>query len=170
MAQVKAFKRDDNSRYRSLRWEYSWPWGDVMDHKVLEYGMTASPLQAAHAYAVVSVSDYDNQVAHWDGKYTYFRARPDQYDPAYQPLFPTPPSPSYPAGHGTMAFTRATVMSYLFPYDRDYFFALAKEANDSRFEGGVHYRSDNEAGEILGRKVGEEVVAWARRRNTPAAN
>ncbi len=83
MALLKAFKQDDSSRYRSLHWEFSWPWGEVMDQKVLEYGMAASPLQAAYAYALVSISDYDNQVAHWDGKYTYFRARPDQYDPGY---------------------------------------------------------------------------------------
>ncbi|MEJ7821374.1 MAG: hypothetical protein WKF85_03575 [Chitinophagaceae bacterium] len=39
---------------------------------------------------------------------------------------------------------------------------MAKEANDSRFEAGVHYRSDNTAGEALGRKIGAELVRWAK--------
>jgi hypothetical protein len=155
---------------RAFRWEYSWPWGDVVDQKILEYNLTLDAPRAAFVYAVVSISDYENQLAHWDGKYTYFRARPDQYDSTYKALFPTPASPSYPAGHGTLAYTRAIVLSYLFPYDKDQFFAMAKEANESRFEAGVHYKSDNEAGEILGRKVGEEIVKWAKSKTSSTGN
>jgi hypothetical protein len=65
-----------------------------------------------------------------------------------------------------MAYARAVVLSYLFPYDREQFFEMAKEATHSRFEAGVHYKSDNIAGEALGRKVGEEVVKWAKDKTT----
>jgi membrane-associated phospholipid phosphatase len=167
---VKNFKADPRAMARAFRWEFSWPWGDVVDQKILEYNLTLDAPRAAFVYAVVSISDYENQLAHWDGKYTYFRARPDQYDSTYKALFPTPASPSYPAGHGTMAYTRAIVLSHLFPYDKDQFFAMAKEANESRFEAGVHYKSDNEAGEILGRKVGEEIVKWAKRKTSSTGN
>lgn len=170
MAQLRAFKRTPMGQYNSMRWEFSWPWGEIMDLKALEYGLAADPLRAAFAYALVAMSDYDNQVAHWDGKYTYHRARPDQYDTAWTPVFATPPSPSYPAGHGTMAYTRATVMSHLFPHDREMLFRVAKEANDSRFEGGAHFQSDNDAGEVLGKKIGEAFVQWARTRATPGAS
>ena len=165
MEEMKTFKTNNNAKFRAFRWEYSWPWGDVVDQKILEYNLTSNAPKAAFVYALISISDYDNQIAHWDSKYTYYRARPNQFDTTFVPLFKTPASPSYPAGHGTMAYTRATVLSYLFPYDREQFFEMAKEANDSRFEGGVHYRSDNMAGEILGRKIGEEVVKWAKTKN-----
>lgn len=166
MKLLKEYKRNDYGNFASFRWEYSWPWGEVLDQKVLEYHLDRDPLKAAFTYALVSISDYDNQVAHWDGKYTYLRARPDQYDTTFKALFPTPPSPSYPAGHGTMAYTRATVLSYLFPYDRELFFQMAKEANNSRFEAGVHFKSDNDAGETLGRMIGEEIVKRAREMET----
>jgi hypothetical protein len=160
--EMKAFKADNNAQYRAFRWEFSWPWGDVVDQKILEYIFTSNAPKAAFVYALVSISDYDNQIAHWDSKYTYYRARPNQFDTTFASLFTTPASPSYPAGHGTMAYTRAIVLSYLFPYDREQFFEMAKEANHSRFEAGVHYMSDNIAGEALGRKIGEEVVRWAK--------
>ncbi len=41
---------------------------------------------------------------------------------------------------------------------------MAKEINDSRFEAGVHFKSDNVAGEELGRKIGGEVVKWAKQK------
>ena len=164
MEAIRNHKVDPYTKSLAFRWEFSWPWGEEMEKKVLEYNLAADPLKAAFAYALVAMSDYDNQVAHWDGKYTYYRARPDQYDTTYKPLFPTPPSPSYPAGHGTMSYTRAAVMSFLFPQDRDRFYQMAKECNDSRFDAGVHFKSDNQAGEEMGRKIGEEVVNWGKRR------
>lgn len=162
MEELKSFQHDDYTKYIAYKWEFSWPWGDVVEQKMLEYNLVNDVPRAAFTYALISISDYDNQVAHWDGKYTYFRARPNQYDTTFKSLFTTPPSPSYPAGHGTMAFTRAAVLSYLFPYDRKQFYELANEANESRFAAGVHYKSDNEAGEILGRKIGEEIIKWAK--------
>lgn len=162
MEEIKNNQPDTYSKYKSFRWEYSWPWGEIVEQKILEYNLSNNACETAFIYAVLSISDYDNQIAHWDSKYTHFRARPDQYDTTYVALFPTPPSPSYPAGHGTMAYTRATVLSYLFPYDRKLFFDMAAEANHSRFDAGVHYKTDNDAGETLGRQVGAVVVEWAK--------
>lgn len=162
MEAVKNYKADHLAKSRGFRWEFSWPWGEVVDQKIFEYNLSGNAPKAALVYALVSISDYDNQVAHWDSKYTHFRARPDQYDTTFVPLFPTPTSPSYPAGHATMAYCRAIVLSYLFPYDRNTFFRMAKEATHSRFEAGVHYPSDNTAGEALGLSIGEEIVRWAK--------
>ncbi len=164
MEELKAYKADFEAKHRAFRWEFSWPWGEVVDLKLLEYNLSANAPKAAFAYALISISDFDNQVAHWDSKYTYFRARPDQYDTTFVPLFTTPPSPSYPAGHATIAYCRAVVLSYLFPYDRNLFFQMAQEGTHSRFEAGVHYSSDNTAGETLGRSVGEEIVSWVKTR------
>jgi membrane-associated phospholipid phosphatase len=164
--ELKAYKADEQAKSRAYRWEFFSPWGDVVHPKILEYNLTNNAPKSAFVYALLSFSDYDNQVAHWDSKYTYYRARPNQFDTTFVSLFTTPVSPSYPAGHGTMAYARAVVLSYLFPYDREQFFEMAKEATHSRFEAGVHYKSDNIAGEALGRKVGEEVVKWAKDKTT----
>lgn len=166
MEELKAFKRDEQAKHRAFRWEFSNPWDDVVNQKILEYNLIDNPPKAAFVYALLSMSDYDNQVAHWDSKYTYYRARPNQYDTTFVSLFTTPVSPSYPAGHSTYAYAAATVLSHLFPYYRDQFFYMAKEETHSRFEAGVHYKSDNVAGEMLGRKVGEEVVKWAKGKTT----
>jgi membrane-associated phospholipid phosphatase len=160
MELIRAFKRTDEGKWKSYHWEFSNPWGEVLSQKVLEYHLT--PLEAAFAYALVGIANYDFMTAHWDGKYTYFRARPDQYDTTFKAISPTPPSPSYPAGHGTSAYTNANVLSYLFPYDSALFYQMAEEANNSRFEAGFHYPSDNEAGKILGEKIGKEIVKWGK--------
>ncbi len=160
MELLRVFKRTDEGKWKSYRWEFSNPWGEVVAQKVLEYHLT--PLKAAFAYALVGIADYDFMTAHWDGKYTYFRARPDQYDTTFKAISPTPASPSYPAGHGTSAYTNANVLSYLFPYDSALLYRMAEEVNNSRFEAGFHYRSDNEAGKILGEKIGKEIVKWGK--------
>jgi hypothetical protein len=161
MAEIKRFKPNEASMAKAFKWQFSWPWGDITDQKMFEYHLAYNPPKAAFVYALTSIADYENQLTHWDGKYTYYRARPDQYDTTYKAMFKTPASPSYPAGHGTMAYTRAAVLSYLFPHDKELFYGMAKEVNDSRFESGVHFKSDNAAGEELGRKVGDEIVKWA---------
>ena len=38
----------------------------------------------------------------------------------------------------------------------------AKEAAESRFEGGVHFRIDNIVGMDMGQKIGQEIVKRAR--------
>jgi hypothetical protein len=38
----------------------------------------------------------------------------------------------------------------------------AKDGAESRFQGGIHFRTDNEVGLEMGRKVGEAIVAKAR--------
>jgi membrane-associated phospholipid phosphatase len=166
MEELKAYKANEQAKSRAYRWEFSNPWGDVVDQKILEYNLANNPPRAAFVYALIGVSDYDFMTAHWDSKYTYYRARPNQFDTTFVSLFTTPPSPSYPAGHAIGAYTDATVLSFLFPYDRAQFFEMAKEATHSRFEAGVHYKSDNIAGEALGRRIGEEVVKWAKGKTT----
>ena len=163
MAELKAFKRTDESNYRAFKWEGGWPWGDILDQKIMEYGLFNNPPRAARAYALLSIADYENQIANIESKYVYFRIRPDQYDPTFAPVFTTPPSPGYPAGHATVAGSYATVLAYLFPYDAKEFFELAEEESLSRFEAGVHFRTDNEAGMKMGKQVGEEIVKWAKK-------
>jgi hypothetical protein len=40
--------------------------------------------------------------------------------------------------------------------------AIAEEVAESRMIGGIHFRSDNEAALILGRRIGALAIEWAR--------
>ena len=86
--------------------------------------------------------------------------RPFQYDPEFKPiLIDTPNFPGYPAGHTTVAGALSEVFNHtFFPSDRAEFRSLALECSESRFEGGVHFRTDNEVGIRSGRKSWEICV------------
>ena len=101
---------------------------------------------------------YDAFAACWDAKYTYGYP-PGPIDTTYRPvLFHTPPFPGYPSGHAVMGGVMAELNSYFFPAYKSYFDKRAKDGAESRFQGGIHFRSDNDAGVVLGRKVGAAVV------------
>lgn len=162
MAELKAFKRTDQSNARAFKWEFEWPWGDIIDRKIMEHGLLNNAPRAARIYTLLAIADYENQIANIESKYVYFRIRPDQYDPTYKALFKTPPSPGYPAGHATVAACYGEILAYLFPSDAKEFYELAEEESLSRFEAGVHFRSDNEAGMKLGKEVALEIIKRAK--------
>lgn len=162
MAELKAFKRTDESNYRAFKWEFEWPWGDLIDKKIMEHGLLNNAPRAARVYTLLAIADYENQIANIESKHVYFRIRPDQYDPSFKPVFKTPPSPAYPAGHATVAACYGEMLAYLFPSDAKEFHDMAVEEALSRFEAGVHFRSDNEAGMKLGKEVALEIIKRAR--------
>lgn len=114
-----------------------------------------SSLRAARAMALVSVAMYDAFVACWDGKFHYWLLRPITADSTIVTVFSNPPFPSYPSGHSTGSAAAAEALAALFPDRAAHYRDRALEALLSRVWGGVHYRFDVEAGEELGRKVGE---------------
>jgi hypothetical protein len=99
-------------------------------------------------------------------------------EPGWAPLINTPNHPEYPCGHCTYASVIATVLKaevgnkpaggvrvasssipnsavQVLPTLDDW----VREVSFSRTLGGVHYRFSNEAGEELGKKVGDMAVA-----------
>jgi membrane-associated phospholipid phosphatase len=77
-----------------------------------------------------------------------------QLDSAFLSYIATPPFPSYVSGHSTTSGAASTVLAARFPDAARRLRAWADEAAVSRLYGGIHFRSDNEAGLVLGRKVG----------------
>jgi hypothetical protein len=53
------------------------------------------------------------------------------------------------------------VLAGVFSLDRDPLLALGKEASEARVWAGIHYRFDIDAGQELGRKVGERALERA---------
>ncbi len=163
MAELKAAKRSFPANARAYYWATRFMMDEVTDRLLFEYNLTANPPRAARIRALASVANEDAGIACWDAKYAYWGIRPFQYDSTYKPLIFTPNFPGYPSGHATLSGATATVLGYLFPAEAGRLQKMAQECAQSRFDGGIHFKTDNDVGLDLGRKVGEEVVKWAGR-------
>ena len=158
MAELKSFKQTFRSQANAFYFASHYSSDNVLHTKIFEYNLHLNPPQAARIYAATSVAYYDGFTACWDAKYAYWGIRPDQYDTTYKPLLPSPPFPGYPSGHALMGALVGDVLSYFFPSDKALFQKLAKDGAESRFQAGIHFRSDNEVGLDLGRKVAAAVI------------
>ena len=169
MNELKKFKPTFRSTANAFFFATQPFWQEILHKKLFEYNLHLNPPRAARMYALRAVAEYDCFASCWDAKYAYWGTRPDQYDTTFRPvLFFTPPFPGYPSGHAMMSGTLADLYSYFFPSEKSYFKARAKDAAESRFQGGIHFRSDNEVGLEMGRKVAAIVVQRAMRDGSEA--
>lgn len=158
MAELKSFKQTFSSQANAWFYGSQNSGGDMMNKKIFEHNYHLNAPRAARIYAISAVGVYDGFVACWDAKYAYWGIRPDQYDTTYKALLPTPPFPGYPSGHACVGGVTAELMTYLFPEDKALWDKRAKDGAESRFQAGIHFRTDNEVGVELGRKVGKVIV------------
>jgi membrane-associated phospholipid phosphatase len=121
---------------------------------------TPNPVRAARALALLHVGLFDTLVATGDARAAYPRAGPAT-DKAIIPLgSAVPGSSSFPSDQAAVAAAASTVLAYLFPKESaDALSALADEAATSQLLAGRAFRSDVEAGQAIGRAVGERAVA-----------
>jgi hypothetical protein len=158
MEELRKYKQTFRSQSNAFFWASQPYWGEILNKKIFENNLHLDPPKAARIYAITAVATYDAFIACWDAKYAYWGIRPDQFDTTYHSLVPTPPFPGYPSGHAAISGTMAELYSYFFPADAAYFQQKAKEAAESRFQAGIHFRTDNEVGLELGRKVAKAVI------------
>jgi hypothetical protein len=159
MEELKNYKQTHKSMANALFYDSQKFWEDVLAKKIFEYNLQLNPPQAARIYAAAAIGYYDGFVSCFDAKYTYWGIRPEQYDTTFKPvLFESPPFPGYPSGHAAVSSVTAELYSYFFPRDKAYFQMKAKEVAESRFQGGIHFRTDNEVALELGKKVATEIV------------
>ena len=120
-------------------------------------------LRTAQVLALLNMAMADAVVTSWGAKFTHWTQRPvtairERFDPAWLPFILTPPFPSYVSTHATVSGAAAEVLAACFPAAAGPLQAAAEEAAMSRLYGGIHFRSDNEAGLELGRRIGRLVV------------
>jgi hypothetical protein len=102
-------------------------------------------------------------------------------DPAWAPLFPTPQFPEYMSGHAMNSSTIATVLRLLFGDEPGAEIVATSPTNpgferrwarlsegvedviDARIYAGIHFRTADEEGAVLGRKIARFVVNHALR-------
>jgi hypothetical protein len=132
------------------------------------------------AYTETAIALFDGFIACWKSKYSTNTIRPETVinkflDPTWQPYIQTPPFPSYVSGHSVISSASAEVMTHHFGDNFAYtdtselefgipnrsfqsFREAAQEAGWSRLYGGIHFRSDLEQGNEVGKKIGDYVL------------
>lgn len=158
MAEMKNYKSNFMSKANAFYYASHYSGDEMLNQKIFEHNLHLNPPRAARIYAAKAIGIYDGFTACWDAKYAYWGIRPDQYDTTYKPLIPTPPFPGYPSGHAAIGAVAAELYTYFFPDDKALFDKMSEEGAESRFQGGIHFRTDNEVGVELGRKVGNAIV------------
>jgi hypothetical protein len=110
--------------------------------------------------ATLNAAMFDALVACWRVKYAHWTPRPitviqAKLDAAFSPHLVTPPFPGYASGHASASGAAERVLAAAMPVYAAELKRLADEAAMSRLYGGIHFRSDNDAGLLLGRRIGD---------------
>lgn len=160
------------------------PWNAAARAAAAAHGNTRE--ENARLFAALNVACNDAHVAAFEAKYriqhwrpiTAIRARaaPGSAETSWEPLLGTPAHPDYPSTHATCSGAAEAVLKGLFGRDevavsvtyppvfgvtRSYtsFSQMAREVDEARVWGGIHFRSADVDGHDLGRRVGEYVLA-----------
>jgi membrane-associated phospholipid phosphatase len=131
----------------------------MVGQKIAEERLDDNTPWAARAYAMESIALIDAYIASQDGKFAYWVARPNQFDPSITTVFPTPNFPTYPSNAAMFNASTAAVLAHLFPRDAQLFDDLATQAGESRLWAGIHFRSDIEGGRTVARNIADLIIA-----------
>lgn len=113
---------------------------------------------AGRAFTLVNIAIYDAVIASYKAKSS------DMMSPAMskdlETLVPVHGA-SFPSEHAAAAIAASEVLAYVNPDNADMFRAMAEEAIESRLLAGANYKSDLEAGRVIGEAVAKDVIAAA---------
>lgn len=126
-------------------------WNDVARSAISSHGLGEA--ESARVLALVHMAAVDGTIACHDSKYTYWVPRPTQVDPEIHSAIAVPNHPSYPSNHACISGTIGLVLDAQFPDQGARYFAMARQAGESRVYGGIHYRIDIDEGFVIARKV-----------------
>jgi hypothetical protein len=143
--------------------------------------------EAARMFAMADLAGADGAIACWNDKYHYKFWRPitaiqeaggdgnpaTVADPSWVPLFATPPFPEHPSGHTCISGAVVRTLQHFFGTDRmsfstfssfssstrsfERFSEAIKEIVDARVWAGIHFRTADAQGQVIGRKVAHEL-------------
>lgn len=142
--QARAWAALDIAIYSALlaAWHYKWNTGD------LAISYRRRPWEADHTLSIL----FDHAV-NADGS----GDGPLRHAP--EPSPGTPRHPAYPSGHSTYSAAASEVLKALFPgYDTP-LDDLADNIGLARLWAGIHWRSDHTFGQMVGRAIGQLVIA-----------
>jgi len=136
---------------------------------------TLALLNVAMADAIISVFESKYHYAYWRPETAIARADEDENDETvadatFTPLVVTPCHPSYPSGHGAAAGAASSVLVDAYGQgDHDLtntnptlpgvelhytrIDEIVRDISDARVFGGIHFRNDQNAAELMGHRV-----------------
>lgn len=142
-------------------------------------------VDSARLFALLNMAMADTLIAGFEAKYTFNHWRPITAirnagladnpaiaaDAAWEPLLVTPPHQEYPSAHCLGAGAAVAVLQEIFGSDKlstsyvypplgvarrwESFSQIAKEVENARVWGGIHYRTSDEHGTQIGRQIAE---------------
>jgi hypothetical protein len=142
---------------------------------------------AARMFAMADLAGADGAIACWNDKYAWRFWRPitaireadddgnpaTVSDPNWTPLFATPPFPEHPSGHTCISGAVVETLQNFFGTDKVPFNAFSSFSNstrsfdrlsiamreiiDARVWAGIHFRTADAQGHVIGRKVAHEL-------------
>lgn len=146
-----------------------------------------SPPRQARIWMALDVTIYSALLAAWYYKWgsdrpcVSYRPRPWEVDQTLKVLFDkcvnktgcaddgdrlfpnptpgTPRHPAYPSGHSTYSGAGSELLTYFFPGEKAELDKLADNVGEARLWAGIHWRSDHEQGQQLGRCVARMVIS-----------
>jgi hypothetical protein len=166
-------------------------WGRIL--RGLATSQRLSTADSARMFAMVYLAGADATIACWDDKAYWSFWRPitairhgdddgnpaTSEDPDWLPLLNTPPFPEHPSGHGCGSAATVQALQDFFGTDRIAFSAFSngsgtwrsyerisdtiKEVIDARVYSGIHFRTADVQGAVLGKKVARWVGKHALR-------
>ena len=131
-------------------------WKEVARDAISARGL--GELESARVLALMHMASADANIVCHDAKYTYWVPRPTQMDPGIRLAIGVPNHPSYPSNHACVSGTIGLVLDAQFPEQKGRFFAMGRQAGESRIYAGIHYPFDVEDGFTLARKVAAKVL------------
>lgn len=91
-------------------------------------------------------------------KDSWKRPRPHQLSPLVKPVVKISNSGAYPSGHTTVGTLMGIILSNMVPEKRVAIMDRAWFYGENRIIGGIHYRSDIEAGRIAGSVIAARIM------------
>jgi hypothetical protein len=182
LGSVNSTTRTPEQTHIALFWQAPLPWNAVARNLIADPQYAVDMLDSALLFAMMNLSAADAAINAWNDKYYWDFWRPwaaiqradedgnpdTEPDPAWTALI-TAPYPETPSGHCSLSGTHLEVLqmffgdrtrfgvtSSRFPGETRYFdrFSEAlKEIIEARIWAGLHFRTADVQGKILGRKV-----------------
>ena len=126
-------------------------WNEVARNAISAHGL--SEAESARILAMMHMAGVDAFIACHDAKYVYWVPRPTQVDPGIRLTIGLPNHPSYPSNHACVSGAMGLVLDGHFLDQGGRYFAMGRQAGESRIYAGIHYRFDLDDGYVIARKV-----------------